>query len=71
MAKQYLKNLKKTQFASNFVGPSHWRDVYEQKVDIENSGEESSDSGDSGFETTILASKRTFKPHNSCFGGQK
>ncbi len=62
---------EKTQFASNFVGPSRWRDVYEQRVDIENNGEESSDSGDNGFETTIHASKGAFEPRNSCFGGQK
>jgi hypothetical protein len=29
------------------------------------------DSGDSGFETTLPASKETFEPHDFCFGGHK
>jgi hypothetical protein len=56
---------------SNIAGQIHWKDVYEQRVDIKNSGEESNDSRDSGFEETILASKGAFEPHNSCFGGKK
>ncbi len=56
---------------SNFARQSHWKDVYEQKVDIKNSEEKLSDSGDNGFEATILASKGAFGPHNSCFGGNK
>ncbi len=63
--------MRDTWFTSNFARQSHWKDVYEQRVDIENSGEESSDSGDNGFEATILTSKGTFEPHNSCFGGKK
>lgn len=29
------------------------------------------DNGDNGFETTLLASKKTFEPHDFCFGGHK
>jgi hypothetical protein len=29
------------------------------------------DSGNNGFEATILASKEAFEPHDFCFGGQK
>jgi hypothetical protein len=46
-------------------------DVCEQHIDIKNSGQKSSDSGNNGFETTILANKGAFEPHNSCFGGKK
>ncbi len=60
--KVVFKKQEKIGFASNFAGPSHWRDVYEQKVGIENSREELNDNGHNGFETTILASKGAFEP---------
>jgi hypothetical protein len=62
---------ERTRLTSNFARPSRWRDVYEQRVDIKNSGEKSNDSGDNGFEAIVPISKGTFKPHNSCFGGEK
>jgi len=70
VAKQYLES-KKKQFASSSTRPSCWRVVYEQGVNIEDNEKESSDRGDNGFEATIPASKGTFEPHNSYFGGQK
>jgi hypothetical protein len=65
------KEQERTQFASSFARLNHWRILYEQGVDIRYNEEESSDNKDSGFETTILASKKTFEPHDTCFGGQK
>jgi hypothetical protein len=37
----------------------------------ENYGEESSDSKDNGFETTMFVTKGACKPHNYLFVGQK
>ncbi len=62
---------ERTQFASSSARPSHWRVVCEQGINIEDSEVELNDNGNSGFEAIILASKKTFKPHDSCFGGQK
>jgi hypothetical protein len=50
-----------------------WKKCYGKDNDcvMEDNEKEMGDNGGSGFEVTLLASKKTFEPYDFCFGGHK
>lgn len=56
---------------SSFTGPSKQIIICEWRVSVEDSGEESSDNGNSSSKATIPIKARSKGAHNSCFKEKK